>query len=95
MNAAIAEGSSDRKITLIRRITKELYNEEDDEVKNAIALEVEAAKLVDLDGKTGAENSTRTPEEYQAYVLSLTSYCAVSNDFYFLQSDRRSSWIHT
>lgn len=66
VNAAIAANGDEAKtIKIIRQVTKDLYENEAEEVKAAVISEMKAAEL-----RVGEDNESqelkRTPEEYQA-----------------------------
>jgi hypothetical protein len=51
-------------IKVIREVTKEMLDGEDDEIKAIVAAKVAAAENVAIDGDD-RDSSTRTPQQYQ------------------------------
>ena len=60
-------------IKVIREVTKEMYTEEDDETKAIVTAKVAAAAGDSVEADKDEEGATRTPQEYQEYVLLFRS----------------------
>lgn len=57
------------QISLIREVTRELYDKESPETITAVTTALAAAKVCDLDGDDGTSGLMRTPEQYQRQVV--------------------------
>jgi hypothetical protein len=90
---AIEPAPTGPMIAVIRELTKEIYNAEDDVTKAEVAKKV-AEQALHVDGEDRDEELARTPQEYQEYVMiNFTHICVYPTSFIFSAIDQLPAYL--